>query len=365
MSDMKFLTYVGSQTDAEHPAGIYILESDAETGAIRLLRAIEDGVNPTYMAVTRDGSRLYSVTGRSGFGGKGQNGGLAAYRTDGDNLIPINCVPTHHTVPCHIALSPDEKTLVWAEYSHATAGCAELSADGAISTHRQMVQHTGDGPNKPRQDKAHAHCAIVTPDSRYLLVADLGIDQIKAYDFAHRADGLKECLDVTIHTTPPGAGPRHMIFQKNGRIMYVIFELYNLVSSYRYTGEGFEYIETRTLIADPALNKDCKASAVKLSEDGTQLFCSNRDCKRLARESITVFNTDPETGRMEFLAETPVHGRFPRDFAFMPGERFLLVGYEFDHRIDSFAYDRATGRFRLVQKLEGIHHPLYFHFVSE
>ena len=44
---MKFLTYVGSQTDAEHPAGIYILESDAETGAIRLLRAIEDGVNPT------------------------------------------------------------------------------------------------------------------------------------------------------------------------------------------------------------------------------------------------------------------------------------------------------------------------------
>ena len=145
-----------------------------------------------------------------------------------------------------------------------------------------------------------------------------------------------------------------MIFQKNGRIMYVIFELYNLVSSYRYTGEGFEYIETRALIADPALNKDCKASAVKLS-----------DCKRLARESISVFNTDPETGRMEFLAETPVHGRFPRDFAFMPGERFLLVGYEFDHRIDSFAYDRATGRFRLVQKLEGIHHPLYFHFVSK
>ena len=362
MLAMKYIAYVGSQTDKDGKSAIYILEADAETGDFRVLGTVNDGDNPTYMALTRDCSRLYTVTGRPGFGGKGHNGGLAAYRVEGDRLLPINCVPTGHTVPCHISLSPDEKALVWAEYSHATTGCAELAADGSISGVRQMVQHTGDGPNKPRQDKAHAHCAIVTPDSRYMLAVDLGIDQVKAYDFANRASGLKECPDVTINTVPPGAGPRHVIFQKNGRIMYVIFELHNLVASYRYTGTGFEYIETRTLIADPALNRDCKASAVKLSEDGRQLFCSNRDCKMLARDSITVFNTDPETGRMEFLAETPVHGKFPRDFEFMPGERFLLVGYEFDHRVDSFAYDKASGRFTLVKKLDGIHHPLYFRF---
>ena len=359
---MKYTTYVGTITDAEHTAGIYILESDAETGAFRVVGTVSDGENPTYMALTRDCSRLYTVTGRPGFGGKGKNGGLAAYRVVGERLEPINCVPTGHTVPCHISLSPDERTLVWAEYSHATAGCVELAEDGSITARRQTVQHSGDGPNKPRQDKAHAHCAIVTPDSRHLLVVDLGIDEVKAYDFARRAEGLRENAAATIRTTPPGAGPRHVIFQRNGRIMYVIFELHNLVSSYRYTGEGFEYVETRALITDPALNRDSKASAVKLSEDGTQLFCSNRDCKMLARDSITVFNTDPETGRMEFLADNPVHGKFPRDFEFMPGGRFLLVGYEFDHRVDSFAYDRGTGRFTLVQKTEGIHHPLYFRF---
>ena len=359
---MKYITYVGSQTDKEGKSSIYILESDAETGDFTVLGRVNDGDNPTYMALTRDGSRLYTVTGRPGFGEKGRNGGLAAYRVEGSRLSPINCVPTCHTVPCHISLSPDEKTLVWAEYSHATAGFVELAADGSISATRQMVMHVGDGPNKPRQDKAHAHCAVVTPDSRYLLIVDLGIDQVKAYDFANRAQGLKECPEATIHTVPPGAGPRHIIFQKNGRIAYVIFELHNLVSSYRYTGAGFEYIETRALISDPSLNKDCKASAVKLSEDGKQLFCSNRDCRKLSRDTITVFNTDPQTGRMEFLAENPVHGSFPRDFEFMPGGRFLLVGYEFSHRVDSFAYDRKTGRFTLVKSQDGIHHPLYFKF---
>ncbi|MBR4654327.1 MAG: lactonase family protein [Kiritimatiellae bacterium] len=362
---MKYTTFVGSLTDAEHPAGIYILESDADTGDFRLVRTVDAGANPSYMALTRDCTRLYTVTGRPGFGGKGHNGGLAAYRVDGDNLTPINCVPTGHTVPCYLALSPDERTLVWAEYSHATAGFADLAEDGSISARRQMVQHVGDGPNKPRQDKAHAHCSEVTPDSRYQLVVDLGIDQIKAYDFVNRSDGMKECPKVTINTFPPGAGPRHVVFQKNGRIMYVIFELYNLVAGYRYTGESFEYVETRALIADPALNRDCKASAVKLSEDGTQLFCSNRDCSMRARDTITVFNTDPDTGRMEFLAETPVGGSFPRDFEFMPGGKFLLVGLKRNDQIASFAYDRATGRFDLVKKMDGFHRTLYFRFKTQ
>lgn len=360
---MKYITYVGSETDAKHPIGLHILECDSETGDFRVLGSVSDGENPTYGALTRDCRHFYSVTGRPGFGGKGANGGLAAYEVEGDKLRPLNCVPTGHTVPCHISLSPDEKTLVWAEYSHATCGFAELAADGSISSVRKMVQHFGSGPNKKRQEKAHAHCSIVSPDSKYQLVVDLGIDQIKAYDFANRATaGMKECEDVTIHTVPPGAGPRHVIFQKNGRIMYVIFELLNLVASYRYDGKSFEFIEERALISDPALNADCKASAIKLSADGRQLFCSNRDCTRAARETITIFNTDPDTGRMEFLSETPVNGIFPRDFEFMPGEKFVLVAYQLDGHLSSFAYDRATGKFTLVKRMGGFHQPLYVRF---
>ncbi len=360
---MKYLTFVGSATDAKHPNGLHLLECDADTGFFRVLGAMADGENPTYGALTRDGRHFYTVTGRSEFGGKGANGGLAAYAVEGNKLRLLNCVSTYHTVPCHVALSPDEKTLVWAEYSHGTCGFAELAADGSISNVRHSAQHFGFGPNLKRQEKAHAHCSIVTPDSKYQLVVDLGLDQIKAYDFANRAQvGMKECPDVTIHTVPPGGGPRHAIFQKNGRIMYVIFELLNLVASYRYDGKKFEFIEERALISDPALNRDCKASAIKLSEDGRQLFCSNRDCTYSARETITIFNTDPETGRMEFLSETPVNGIFPRDFEFMPGGKFVLVAYQLDGHLASFAYDRASGKFTLVKRQGGFHRPLYVRF---
>lgn len=362
---MKYTAYVGSLTDAEHPLGIHVLECDAETGAFSVLAAVDGGRNPSYMALSADGRRLYTAMGRPGFGAPGHDGGLAAWALAGEKgevLEPLNCVPTGEGPACHVSLAPGGKTLVWAEYSQATAGCIELAGDGSLSTEKHLVRHTGDGPNKPRQDKAHAHYACVTPDGRYLLVVDLGLDKIVAYDFRARADGLKECPAATIATVPPGAGPRHLVFSRDGKFLFVIFELLNYVASYRYTGERFELVELRTLIADVAFNRDCKASAIKLSEDGTQLFCSNRDMTLTGRDTITVFNVDTASGRLEFLSESPVGGKFPRDFAFMPGGKFALVGLKRDGQVASLAYDRATGRFTTVQKTNGFYRPLYFTF---
>ena len=77
---MKYITYVGSYTSNEHPEGIHVLESDAETGAFRVVNVIDTVPQPIYMALNRDGTMLYSVTGRSAFGPNGRNGGLAAFR---------------------------------------------------------------------------------------------------------------------------------------------------------------------------------------------------------------------------------------------------------------------------------------------
>ena len=62
---MKYITYVGSYTSNEHPEGIHVLESDAETGAFRVVNVIDTVPQPIYMALNRDGTMLYSVTGRS------------------------------------------------------------------------------------------------------------------------------------------------------------------------------------------------------------------------------------------------------------------------------------------------------------
>ncbi len=355
---MKYITYVGSYTGEGHNDGIHIFESDAETGDFSSLGVINTFESPTYMALSKDCTRLYTVLGRPKFGKPGRNGGLAAFAVKGDKLELINEVATGYTIPCYVALSPDQKALVYAEYSCATAGFVDLNADGSIAKETlKQTQIIGEGPNKPRQDKAHAHCAIVTPDNKFELVVDLGIDQVKAYDFANRATvGMKEVPSATIKTTPAGAGPRHIVFHPNGKFAFVIFELTNLVSSYRYTGEGFELVDTKPLLSEKFTDFS-KAAAIKISEDGSQVFCSNR-----GHNSITVFNFDAATGKLEFLNNSLLNGKFPRDFEFMPGGKFCLVGLKESWRVASYAYDRNSGVFTEVAKMEGIYRPLFFKF---
>ncbi len=372
---MKYITYVGSYTDATHKEGIHMFESDAETGDFRSLGVLDTLESPTYMALSRDCKRLYTVLGRQAFGPRGRQGGLAAFSVKGGRLELVNEIPTGWTIPCYVALDPAEKALVYAEYSCGTAGYANLRADGSLDPAFSgkcgevnplfQTLHVGDGPNKPRQDKAHPHCSIVTPDGKFQLVVDLTLDKVVAYDFANRAQGMKEVPSATIDTRrfAPGAGPRHVVFHPNGKIAFVIFELGNLVASFRYTGEGFEHVATLPLLAGDAM-KACKAAAVKVSEDGTQVFCSNRDISRSGYDSITVFNIDPSSGKMEFLNNAKVGGAYPRDFEFMPGGKFCMVGLKEDWRVASFAYDKAKGAFTQVAKMEGIFRPLYFRFAK-
>jgi 6-phosphogluconolactonase len=353
---MKYITYIGSQTSKDHKYGIHICESDSETGQFTLLNKYEIE-NAIYMALSKDGSRLYSVFNDKYAGSSSRNGGIVAFKTNGDKLEKMNAVHTNSTVPCHVSLSPDEKSLVYAEYSKGFAGVVDLNFDGSIDDSTLLqVHHVGDGPNKPRQDKAHPHCAIVTPDSKYFLITDLGIDYIKAYDFWNHRKGIKAIPSASIKTVPAGAGPRHTIFHPNGKIMYVLFELTNLVSSYRYDGRSFTLIETKSLIP-PGYKDFSKASAIKLSADGKQLFCSNR-----GYDSIAVFDLDPVSGHMELLNIAKLEGSFPRDFEFMPGEKFCMIGLEKSHMVKTYSYDKIKGNFTQVAEMKDIHRPLYFKF---
>lgn len=355
---MKYITYIGHNTDAKKE-GIRILATDAETGKFELLRTL-NVENAIYMALNKDMTRLYTTLSSPEFGATGRvNGGLAAYEIQGDNLKLINQIATGRTTPCHVSMASDEKAIVYAEYGCATAGACELEANGALGKLQPTIELTGEvGPNKPRQDKPHSHCAIVTPDNKYLCVVDLGLDQIKVYDYANRMTngGFKELTDKTIHTLPAGAGPRHIIFHPNGKLCFVIFELGNLVTSFRYDGESFQPVMTLPLL--PGEFRDfSKAAAIKLSEDGTRLFCSNR-----GHDSITVFAVNPDNGEMTRLKILKLGGEFPRDFEFAPGGKVLLAGLKMSGIMRSYIFDRDSCSIEPVMDMRDWYRPLYVKF---
>ncbi len=126
-------------------------------------------------------------------------------------------------------------------------------------------------------------------------------------------------------------------------------ELNNTVSSFFYTGAAFIHIQTLDTLPYNFLDFS-KASAIKLSADGQRLFTANR-----GHDSIVTFAVDTTAGTMERLAISKLAGKFPRDFEFMPGGKFVLVGHENSNELFSYAYEAATG------KLEPAHGPYALH----
>ena len=335
---MKVTTYLGTYTD-EKKAGIHILEIDTDTGALCPVSVVTGIENPTYLALSKTRPILYAVQGVPQYGASDRYGAVAAYRITTDTLTLINHRPVRATVPCHIALNPDETCLAFAEYTHAVAGVFDLAGDGALAeTPPATVTHVGSGPDKSRQQKAHAHCATFTPDGRFLCITDLGSDRVVAYNMAERSNGLKP-VDALAITCMGGAGPRHLIFHPNGKFAYLLHELDNTLTAFRFTGDAFVRLQTVTTVPVDCTRAQSKASALKFSADARRLLASNR-----GHDSIATFDVDPDNGHIELLALSALAGSFPRDFAFVPGEAFIVVGHETSNTVCTYAYDAASGR---------------------
>jgi len=85
------------------------------------------------------------------------------------------------------------------------------------------VAHAGSGPNAARQERPHPHCVLASPDNRFVVVADLGLDALIAYPFG--PDGSLDAANPMRSALPPGCGPRHFAFRPDGRFAVAICEL--------------------------------------------------------------------------------------------------------------------------------------------
>lgn len=326
------ILYLGSYTDDANPDGLRAIELDPATGA---LRAVADYPvkGAIYQALSPDGRLLLS----------GTLTGLATFRADGPRLEPIDALDLGGTA-CHVSLSPDARTAYWADYLGGRAGSVELDAAGRFGAVRAWT-HEGDGPNKPRQDKPHCHQALPAPDGRGFYVVDLGLDRIVRYP-----DGF------VIPTAPAGAGPRHLLLPPGGPLGFLVYELGNLVSSFRIRPDGsFDFLDTKPTLppgdTGRGYNGDL-AAAIRLSPDGRRVVVSNR-----GENSLVSFDVDPATGTLSLAARTLLPGSWPRDFLFV-SDTLALVAMERSGEVLSLRYNPDTGSFAVLSRLDGLFRPV-------
>ena len=210
----------------------------------------------------------------------------------------------------------------------------------------------GVGPNPLRQKKAYAHFAFPTPDAKRLGIVNLGCDRIHFLD----PETLVEDVGMRL-LSDPGDGPRHTVWSKDGRFLFVLNELGSSVSSFERTASGWRKVCKLSMLPDGFIG-DTKAAAIRLTDDGRMVAASNR-----GHDSIAFFDVDVETGRLARRNIAKLTGRAPRDFAFMPGEKFMIVGHKLSDEIQVYRFDRASASLEPVGKPMPAYHPLCFTFL--
>lgn len=348
------LIFLGTYTPAGGESrGIYTVRLDPATGILSEPVLVAETPNPTFLAWHPDGRTLYAVGEGPAPDGK-ITGGAVAFTFDGTGkLAPLNARGAGGAGTTHIAADASGRLLVTVSYGGGQVAAYPLLPDGKIGERTSFIPHAGpSGPNRSRQEKPHPHSVTISPDNRFAFVADLGLDRVLAYRLDPAAGTLTPHEPVFI-TTPPGTGPRHTKFSRDGRHFYILNEIDGSVSSCAYDavrGAGTPIQHISTLPADFKVTDPDRAAEIRLSSDDRFVYCSNR-----GHDSIAVFARDSATGLLSLVEITPTGGKHPRNFNLSPDGRWLVCANRDSDNVTVFRVDADTGR--LTRTPQTLHVP--------
>ena len=342
----EYLAYVGAYTDQES-TGIYSFRFDSSTGKLTSQGLASESTNPSFLTSDARGHVLYAVNELDTYQGK-PTGAVSAFAIDTatGKLSLINQVSSRDQGPAHITLDRTGKFAFVSNYSLGSVAVFFVLKDGRLGDQVGFVQHTGSSVNKQWQLGPHVHEVVLSQDNRFALVADPGIDQVIAYPFNGATGNLGE--PVIAHA-PPGSGPRHMVFGRDGKFLYVITELTSSVLTYAYDPKNGKLQQLGMISTLPKAFAGTNYGAeIEVHPSGKFLYASNR-----GDDSIAVFSIDSKTGALKLIEVVPTKGKRPRNFALDPTGSWLLVANQESDNIVVFRVDGATGR--LTAKGEAAH----------
>jgi 6-phosphogluconolactonase len=357
----KYLFYVGTYTEeGSKSKGIYAYRSDADTGQITSLGLAAEATNPSFVALHPNGRFLYAVNEVQNY--KGPNsGGVSAFSIDRSTgkLTFLNEVPSRGADPCYITLDRTGKYVLVANYTGGSVAVFPVLEDGKLGEASAFVQHTGHGTNPERQEKAHAHSIDLSPDDRFAMVDDLGLDELLVYKF-DSATGSLTPNNPPFTKLDPGAGPRHFALSPSGKFAYVVAEMHSTVTVFsndEKTGTLHPLQTISTLPKDfTGQNDDAE---IEMYPSGKFLYASNR-----GSDTITEFAIDPGKGTLTPVAYTPTQGKIPRSFEIDPTGNFLFAANQKSDNIVVFRIDPKTGRLTPTGQVLDVGSPVCMKFLK-
>ncbi len=326
--------YVGSRTTIERNArgeGISVYQV-RKNGELDLVQVVRDLINPSFLALSADGQRLYTV--------HGDMADITSFAVDQQTgkLSLLNTQSTQGKNPVHLAIDPAGKHVIVSNHIGASLAVLPIARDGSLEPVEQLVQLEGPiGPHRVEQKQAKPHFNPFAPSGRFVVVPDKGLDRIFVFRFH---DGKLAPSDTAFVVTRETSGPRHIAFHPQGEYAYCVNELDSTVTAYRINAKSGSLTPFQILSTLPdTYTGNSRASEIEVDRRGRYVYASNR-----GDDSIAIFRIDQATGRLSFINTEPTLGRTPRYMAGTPDGCFMYALNEDSDSIVTFAIDDATGR---------------------
>jgi 6-phosphogluconolactonase len=355
----KYMMYVGTYTEGGSTSkGIYAYRFNPDTGLVTTIGLAGHTINPSFLAVHPNHRFLYAVNEVGTYEGQ-KSGGVSAFAIDRatGKLTLLNEVASKGADPCYITLDKTGKYVLVANYTGGSIAVFPVLDDGKLGEATAFIQHSGHGTNPQRQEGPHTHSIDLSPDNRFAIVDDLGLDETLVYKF----DGTKGTLapDPAFTKADPGAGPRHFAFHPTGKFAYVVHEMQNTVTAFDYDAADGTLHPLQTISILPKdFTGENTAAEIQVHPSGKFLYASNR-----GHDSIAVFAIDPNKGTLTLVEYASTKGQGPRNFEIAPGGKILFAANEKADNVVVFRINQQTGRLTPTGKVLDIAQPVCVKFV--
>ena len=354
----KYLVYVGTYTDHESQ-GIYGFRFDAATGQLISLGLAGQSDNPSFLTVALGHRFLYTVNELDHFKGK-PIGAVSAFSIDHatGKLSLLNQVAAHDPGPAYLSTDRTGRYVLIASYPLGSVAVFPVSVDGKLGEASDFVRHKGSSIDKERQAGPHGHAIELSPDNRFAIAADLGLDQLIVYPFEAGKGKLGPPQVVKIK---PGSGPRHIGFSPSGKFIYLINEMSSTITAFSYSAAQGKLTELQTVSTlHGGFKGENSTAEIAVHPSGNFLYGSNR-----GDDSIVVFAIDHATGRLTFVERVSTQGKTPRNFAVDPSGHWLLAANQDSNSIVTFQVNQKTGRLTPTGQPVQVTEPVCVAFVPE
>lgn len=236
-------------------------------------------------------------------------------------LRPLALAPLPAAM-AYLATDRAGRFLLAASYPHSLVSVSAIGADGGVLAPPAQVIAT----------PARAHCILADPQNRFVHATSLGGDCLLTWPL-----GPHGLVESALRVTPqrPGAGPRHLAFGEQGRLVFLLNELDASIDVFG-CAEGI--LTHRQTVAFPDMPAGQAAAAdLHLSPDGRFLYASERRTNRLAWFAVA-----PGEGTLRPAGALPCEAH-PRGFAITPDGHFLLCAGLEENRLGVYALAGETG----------------------